>query len=399
MTLNRPLATLCAVAAIDMVGYGAVLPLLPFLALEMNATPLEVTVIIAAFPLAQLAMAPLLGALSDRLGRRRLIALGLLAAAASYLLFAVSHRLPLLLLSRAVAGSAGATYAVAQAYVADITAPTDRAAGMGWLGAAYGVGLVIGPALGAMMAQWGFVLPGLAAAGICAANALAAALFLPAGTSASTPLRDPQGARERAAALLRAPLPGLFAVYVMCITAFESIMAVLALYLAVMAGLDAPQAGLLWALGGIVTVAVRAGMVGRLASRHGEQRVVQSGIVVLALTMLGLTLVRSFGEACLAISLLSAGAGLVFPSLASLTSKAAPPSDRGLVLGSSQMLGGGGKVIGPIVAGALMNGARPDMPLWTAAVVLMLALLVSQPALSLATRAARPRADPKRLLN
>jgi MFS family permease len=114
--------------------------------------------------------------------------------------------------------------------------------------------------------------------------------------------------------------------------------------------------------------------------------------------MLGLTRVRGFGEASLAISLLSAGAGLVFPSLASVTSKAAPPSDRGLVLGSSQMLGGGGKVIGPIVAGALMTGVRPDMPLLTAAFVLLVALLVSQPALSAATRAVEPEADPKELL-
>lgn len=150
---NRPLAVLFAAVLVDMLGFGIVLPLLPFYAESMHATPLQVTILVASFSAMQLVAAPLWGRVSDRIGRRPLVVLGLFASAISYLIFGLARSYWWLLVSRLAAGAAGGTISVAQAYVADTTSHEERARGMGHLGAASGLGVMIGPAIGAFFSH------------------------------------------------------------------------------------------------------------------------------------------------------------------------------------------------------------------------------------------------------
>ena len=164
----RRLAVLIAVNVVDMIGFMVVLPLLPFYAQELHASPEIIGALIASFSIAQLLAAPLWGRVSDRYGRRPALLIGLTASAVAYVVFGLADSLWLLFLSRLVQGAGGGTTGVAQAYVADTMEPADRARALGWLSAATAAGVTLGPALGSLAAHWGHAAPGLVAAALCA---------------------------------------------------------------------------------------------------------------------------------------------------------------------------------------------------------------------------------------
>jgi len=157
----RRLAVLIAVNVVDMIGFMVVLPLLPFYAQELHASPEIIGALIASFSIAQLLAAPVWGRVSDRYGRRPALLIGLTASALAYVVFGLADSLWLLFLSRVVQGAGGGTTGVAQAYVADTMEPADRARALGWLSAATAVGVTLGPALGSLAAHWGHAAPGL----------------------------------------------------------------------------------------------------------------------------------------------------------------------------------------------------------------------------------------------
>ena len=175
----RRLAVLIAVNFVDMIGFMIVLPLLPFYALELDASPEMIGWLIASFSIAQLVAAPLWGRVSDRYGRRPALLIGLTASAVAYVVFGFAGSFWLLLLSRLVQGAGGGTTGVAQAYVADTTAPADRARALGWLSAATSAGVIFGPAIGSFAAHLGKEAPGLVAAGLCLVNVIFAWRWLP----------------------------------------------------------------------------------------------------------------------------------------------------------------------------------------------------------------------------
>jgi len=170
---------------IDMMGFGIVLPLLPFYAESMAVSPLGITVLVASYSAMQLAAAPIWGRVSDKKGRRPLLIAGLCVSSLSYLIFGFAQNFWWLLLSRMVAGAAGGTITIAQAYVADRTSNEERAKGMGHVGAASGLGVMLGPAVGALFSGWGLGAPGFVAAGLCAMNGIAAIFLMPESRSAA----------------------------------------------------------------------------------------------------------------------------------------------------------------------------------------------------------------------
>ena len=175
---------------LDLVGFGIVLPLLPFYATELGASPFEVGLIIASYSAMQFLFAPIWGALADRYGRRSLLLIGLFGSAMSYVVFGLARSLEVLLFSRVIAGIMGATIPVAQAYIADSTTAERRARGMGLIGAAFGLGFIFGPAIGGGLSTWGYSLPGFAAAGLSLAAAVAAWVWLPESLSPENRVRD-----------------------------------------------------------------------------------------------------------------------------------------------------------------------------------------------------------------
>lgn len=356
---RSPLAVLYAAVLVDMMGFGIVLPLLPFYLTDLGATPFQVTIVIASFSATQLAAAPIWGRVSDRRGRRPLLIAGLCASSLSYLIFGLADSFWLLLLSRITAGAAGGTISIAQAYIADTTSAEDRARGMGHIGAASGLGVMLGPAIGGLFSGFGLGVPGFVAAGFCAVNAIAAFFLLPEshGHADRAAFHKSQAATLRGwlEALTRYPLSLLLAVYFLSISSFTAMTAVLALYLERSFGMGPKELGLIFTLSGGSTVVIRGVLLGRLITRYGETVTARIGIGVLMFALLAMPLLPSRAFAYLIPIIYAFGAGTLFPALASMVSRASDPGAQGSTLGGSQAIGGLGRVVGPMWAGWLFG--------------------------------------------
>ncbi|MGQ0813878.1 MAG: MFS transporter [Gemmatimonadota bacterium] len=377
---NRPLAVLFAAVLVDMMGFGIVLPLLPFYAESMAASPLDITVLVASYSAMQLAAAPFWGRVSDKRGRRPLLIAGLFASAFSYLLFGLAESFWWLLLSRMVAGAAGGTITIAQAYVADTTSHEERARGMGHLGAASGLGVMLGPAIGALFSDWGLGAPGFVAAGLCAANGVAAFFLVPESRSAAR--RQSSGGQAAtfsgwARAMTAYPLAILLTVYFLTISSFNAMTAVMALYMERSFSFTAKDMGLLFTLAGGTTVVVRGLLLGTLVKRLGEGVTVRIGIVALMMALLALPALPSGVWAMLIVPGYAFGAGTLFPALASLVSRATDEASQGSILGGSQLVGGLGRVIGPLWAGYAFQHIGITMPFHIGLFCVTIALLIA----------------------
>ncbi len=370
---KSPLAVLYATVLVDMMGFGIVLPLLPFYAEELGATPLEVTLVIASFSAMQLAAAPLWGRMSDRTGRRPLLIAGLFASALSYLLFGLAHSLWLLLFSRIAAGAAGGTISVAQAYVADTTTHEERARGMGHIGAASGLGVMLGPAIGGLFSRFGLGVPGYVAAALCLVNAIAAIYLLPESrpAEARSDLRHAQAATLSGwlHSMTRRPLMLLLTIYFLTISSFNAMTAVLALYLERTFGAKPADMAVVFTLAGGTTVLVRGVMLGPLVKRVGEGATVRIGIAALAFSMISMPFLPTSSGAILMAIAYAFGAGTLFPALASLVSRASDSGSQGSIMGGSQVVGGLGRVIGPLWAGYLFQTVGVDSPFQVGAII------------------------------
>jgi multidrug resistance protein len=244
----RRLAVLIGVNFVDMIGFMIVLPLLPFYALKLNASPIIVGQLIASYSIAQLIAAPLWGRVSDRYGRRPALLIGLSASAIAYVVFGLADSVWLLLLSRIVQGAGGGTTGVAQAYVADTVAPADRARALGWLSAATSAGVMVGPAIGSSAAHFGQAAPGMIAAALCLTNVIFAWKWLPESRKESVggagrvmrPLWYPAWMALRHPG---SPIGRLLWIYGVGMIAFSSNTSIMALYLGAEFGIDEKTIG------------------------------------------------------------------------------------------------------------------------------------------------------------
>ncbi len=379
--ISTRLAILCGAVLVDMIGFGIVLPLLPFYAESMGATPNQVTLIIASYSAMQLAAAPIWGRVSDRRGRRPLIIAGLFASSFSYLIFGLAETLFVLLASRIAAGAAGGTVSVAQAYVADYTEEEDRAHGLGLIGAASGLGVMLGPAIGGWFSQWGLGVPGFVAAALCLVNGVAAIFLLPESTYEASPEEHDRGETgslsDWAEKMTRFPLSLLLLVYFLAISSFTAMTSVLALYVERVFAMDAADVGIVFTIAGGVTVFVRGGLVGRLVRELGEPFTVRAGAVILAATLAGIPVMPTKWWLGLAIPGWALATGILFPSLASLVSRATDRRSQGSILGGSQIVGGLGRVLGPAGAGWLFQHVGIESPFFIGAGVVVVAALAA----------------------
>jgi MFS transporter, DHA1 family, tetracycline resistance protein len=377
---GSPTAILFMAVLVDMLGFGIVIPVLPFYAMELGAGPMVITLLIASFSAMQMAASPIWGRVSDRRGRRPLIIAGLFASAVSYLIFGFANSIALLLVSRMAAGAAGGTISVAHAYIADTTVAEQRARGMGMIGAAAGLGVMLGPAIGGFFSQISLSAPGFVAAGLCALNGTAALFLLPESRRRPTAASRSGEAATLAGwarAMTREPLSLLLGVYFLGITSFTAMTALLALYFERVFGIGAQEMGLLFAIAGGVTVIVRGLVLGALVKRFGEILTVRLGVVALGLAFLALPQLPSFGWAMATVPLYAFGAGTLFPALATLTSFATDEESQGSILGGSQVVGGLGRVLGPIWAGFLFQTVAIRAPFHVAAVLALAALALA----------------------
>jgi DHA1 family tetracycline resistance protein-like MFS transporter len=367
------------VVFLDLVGFGFILPQLPYYAERFGATGVWVGAILTAYSAAQLVGASLLGRLSDRVGRRPVLLMSLAGSAASFLVFGLAGSLWVLLAARALAGLFGGSIAAAQAVIADVTTPGERARYMGLLGASIGLGFVFGPALGSGLAHFGFGAAAFTAAGLAAANLVFAFLRLPE-TRDSEQRRHPQSRLEWSNLLdaLHHPSIGrLLTATFLSTLAFVAMEATFALLGEARLGLDAGRLGLVFAYVGVVMVIVQGGLVGRLAQRFGERALATAGALLMAASLGALPLTPSLGAALVVLAGLAIGQGLTTPMLATLLSRATDADEQGGTLGLGQSIAAAARAIGPIGAGWLYDRSVGAPYAASAAVMVLAALLVS----------------------
>jgi MFS transporter, DHA1 family, tetracycline resistance protein len=390
-----PLVILFFTVFIDLLGFGIIVPLLPFYAERFGGSAETVAMLSASFSLMQFLFMPLWGRLSDRVGRRPILLMGLFGSFGSYLLFGLAGSLPLLFLSRIFAGIAGATVSTAQAFIADSTTAQNRAKGMGVLGAAFGLGFIFGPAIGGFLSRWGHAVPPLFASALSLVNFAAAWFVLPESRPAHVPATT-LAAHSRLEALKKAltrpTLPILLAVYFLVIAAFSGFETTFALFSQKRFGFTEESIGYVFAYVGVVLSLVQGGLVGRVVSRFGERRLVPVAIALMACGLVLIPLSTTLAVLFIGNGVLAVGMGFNSPSLASLISQGSDPEDQGGVLGVSQSLGSLARIIGPAWGGFLFDRFGPAMPYLSSAGLMVVAAVAAAVGLRVAGTADTARA-------
>lgn len=373
---------------IDLIGFGMVIPFLSFYAREYGASGLAVGAVVGVYSIMQFFFAPVWGRLSDRVGRRPVILVSLTASCGGYFLFAFSHSYTLLFLSRVIAGAGGANIGTAQAYIADTTTEENRAKGMGLIGAAFGMGFILGPPLSGILSSIGVhrgmpgnLLPGLAA-GSLSLIALMIALFVLAESK-------PPDVRPRSG------VPPQFDRRVWSAMAQHSILlaiiSTLFLTLLAVAGMETSvtlhardrfhftqlDLAYFFLFMGVIVATIQGGLIGKLAKALGEKTLI--GIGTASFT-LGLALVPPVWRVPMLYGVaffIAIGQGLTYPSLTSLITKASPRSEHGSMLGLASGIGSLARFLGPIVSGFLYDVAKARGAFYGQAAIVFCAFCVS----------------------
>lgn len=367
---------------LDLVGFGIVIPLLPLYAQRFGAGAVAVAWLLAIYSVMQFLFAPAWGRLSDRVGRRPVLLVGLFGSAAGYLAFGVAGSLPLLFAARALSGVAGANVGVAQAYIADVTRPEERARGMGMIGAAFGLGFIVGPAIGGVLSRWGFAAPFLFAGALTLANAVFAVFRLPESLPPERRTAGPRsfGLAARARALFGGATPGrLRALYLagfLFVLAFAGVEGTFSLWADARWHAGPNRVAFLFVYLGIVSALAQGGVVGPLVRRIGERRTALLGLGSVAAGLALTALAPSWPVLFAALGLLALGQGIASPTVSSLISRLGGPGEQGRVLGIYQSLSALGRAAGPVAGGVALAHVGLAAPFLTASIVTVAAALV-----------------------
>lgn len=373
MTSRRTvLGVVFATILIDFVGFSVLIPVLPLFADRLGADPVQVGLILAIYALAQLLFLPFWGWVSDRIGRRPVLLVSLFGTAASFVMLAVAVDIPTVYLARALAGFFAASVGTAQAVVTDLTPPAERASGMGMIGAALGIGMILGPVLGGVLAAFHEKAPFYAIAILAAANGLIAWFTLDESRPDDLP-RPPW--RDLARSLIPTPLRLIAAVhdrrvgiylglFFVLFTAFAVLEAMFTLYLGTRFAADELDAALVFAWLGLFLVLTQGVLLKRLVEVTSEFTLVTVGLVVMAVGLVGVALAPSYGWFFVVGPVIAVGNGLAFPTFTSLYTQACRAEEAGELLGQSNAMATAGRVLGAWGGGVLMAEVGLAAPFW-----------------------------------
>ncbi len=346
-TKRRALLMVFLTICVSLIGFGIVIPLLPFYAKRFEASELEIGLLFASFSVAQLIASPLLGEWSDRWGRRPVLILSLVGSAVSFALLALAGNMAWLFLSRLLDGFTGGNITTARAYIADITEPSERARSFGLIGAAFGLGFILGPALGGGLAKFGLEVPAWTAFGLSLLSALLAWWWLPE-TVHQTQVNRSSPWREMPA-LLRHPIVGrLLTVNFLLWVAFSIYQTTFPLFVMMRFGLGPVQIGYLLAVVGFVGVLTQATAVGRVVRAFGERRTLLLGVLLNIVGLMGAAFVPSLVLFYLLVAVATVGGSFALPALTSILSQSVSPQEQGRIQGVAGSLESLARIIGPI---------------------------------------------------
>ena len=371
---KSPLLSIFLIVLVDVMGLTIILPLLPFYAESLGATPLTVGLLVSAYAFCQLIAGPPLGHLSDRIGRRPVLLVSQIGTFGGFLLLAFANSLWLVFVARIIDGLTAGNLTVAQAYISDVTEPQNRAKAFGLIGVAFSLGFLIGPALAGYLAQFGNHYPILAGAGMSLASILCTYFLLPAVAPHARPEQE-KGQRWKVyldafkdGSL--APLLWQFFTFTFAFGMFISGFALFAerRFVNNSVAFGAREVGYLFAYLGLVGIVVQ-GVIGRLVKTLGEGRLVQIGFLTMACGFAVMSFVYYIPYVLVAITLLTFGNGLLRPSLTSLITKTVARHRQGMTIGLMQSTMSIAQIVAPIVAGTLIEHQFLSAWAWSGGVV------------------------------
>lgn len=376
MNTKKALPILFLVMFLVMVGFGIIIPVIPFYAEEIGATPTQLGLLMAVYSLMQFIFAPMWGRISDRIGRKPVIMIGILGLSLSFFLMALSTELWMLFAARIIGGFlSSANMPTVMAYVADITSEEDRGKGMGIIGASVGLGFIFGPAIGGVFSQSSLNTPFY----LAGATSLVTFLFVTFVLKESlSPEQRSNQEKERTSLLkaLNGPLSMLFLLQLFVSLSLAGLEATFAYFAAEKAGLGSVELGYIFMIMGLAGAIVQGGLVGRLTKTLGEGKVIQLGIIISAAGFGLILLTEGFGTAALFLTIFGIGNGLIRPSVSSLLTKKSTTGHGGTtgLLSSFDSLG---RIIGPPLGGWLFSIAI-GMPYISGIVLSLVALILYQ---------------------
>lgn len=387
--ITKPLVIIFITIFIDLLGFGIVIPLLPFFAQEFGASPLDIGFLVSSYSWMQFIFAPILGNLSDKYGRRPILFLSIIGSGIGYLMIGFAGSLLMVYAGRILGGITGANLSTAQAYIADITTRENRAKGMGLFGMAFGLGFILGPALAGILSKFGHDVPFFVAAALCFANAVLLYFILPESRKFTEKIVEK---KNRIVELAETFKDSRFAVitleYFLLVTAFSMMTTAFPLYTNHSFGYNAEETGYVLAYVGLLAVVMQGGLLGILSKKIGEANLVIIGCSMLVLSFVAVPFVSKdsyglvgllLGAGCFAI-----GNSISSPALTSLASKNAEEFEQGKILGVMQSAASLARAISPTLTGFLLNNAVNQVDdytlkrnFWTAAAIMFAAVLVA----------------------
>jgi len=371
---------------IDLLGFGILIPILPAFATKvLGVDEAAIGIAIASYSFIQFIFNPVLGKLSDKYGRKPVIVFCLIVNALGYVIFAFTSSYLLLLLSRVVAGIGGSSISVAQAYIADVTTKENRSKGMGLIGSAFGLGFVFGPLIGGYLAEYGYMVTGLAAGGFSLIAFVVTLLFLPESlTKGEESISEKQITKkklidfEALKKVFSEPGRAVFIIlFFILVFSFANIYGTFALLGIQVYGFTDLQNGYIFGITGLTSAIVQGGLIGYIDKLFSRQNILKTGSLIISAslalipyggTFLGLAIISMF---------LSIGTGLLQPTLLSLISDVTPDNEQGVTLGVNQSLSSLARVLGPLWGGFAFEFLGYPFPFLTGAAFMFLVVLAT----------------------
>jgi MFS transporter, DHA1 family, tetracycline resistance protein len=357
---RSPLASILSIVFIDLIGFGMIIPILPLYAQRFQATEWQIGILLASYSFMQFLASPFLGWLSDRYGRKPVLLCSLVGSAAGYLLMANAASMGMLFAARILAGIAGASVGTASAYIADITPPQDRSKRIGLIGAAFGIGFVLGPAIGGILSHFSVIAPFWFAAILSVLNAILMWIVLPEPERHTVGQKGPLKDTFEQAGSWR--LGVITVTYFIAIAGFAIVTVIYPQVSHRRFELDQSQISYIFVMMGLIGAAIQGGGIGRLAKRFGDANLAITGFALMAASMMLMPFASSVPIFLLFSVGLAIGNSLSQPTVNAMASKGASAALQGRVLGVVQSAGSLGRVFGPVIAGFLLTGdhMRPN---------------------------------------
>jgi MFS family permease len=390
------LIALLLVVFINMVGFGVVVPLLPFFARAMDAPEWQVTLMFAAYSLGQFFGEPFWGRLSDRIGRKPVLLFTLISNVVGYFALAFAPTIWIAIAIRLFTGFGAGNISTVQAYIADVTPPAKRTARMGLIGGAFGLGFIVGPGLGGLLThaeqgRLGFQIPLFVAGALAALAALGVLLFVIESRTHAPPAQPPWASLGDA---VRHPvISRLLLVSLIYMGGFSGMEAAFGLWTEARFGWGAPQVGWCFMVVGIVSAISQALVTGRLAARFGETRMLTFGVLLFGSTLALQTVNPAPALVPVLMAFGAFGMSMAMPNISAIISQSSPMGRQGSMLGLNMAASSGARVIGPVVAGFMYSYLGHNWPFWLGAAMTVPAAMVALNA-GRVMKARRAGADP-----